>query len=211
MLKNVETAEPLKFLPMEQKKKKLVFLKDVGHSYGKRCVLQGMNLCIEQGDRIALAGQNGSGKTTLMNIVSRKIQPDSGEVGFCSGLVVSCVAQMADGLGGSLRAYAQAEGVDESLMLALLRKLNFDREVFLQDIETFSAGQKKKICLAASLAKPAHLYVWDEPLNYIDVMSREQIEQAILLSRPTLLFVEHDALFCQRVANKKIELSGKTL
>ena len=56
--------------------------------------------------------------------------------------------------------------------------------------------------LAASLCAPAHLYVWDEPLNYMDVFSRMQVEQLILDFRPTLLLVEHDQFFLQRVTNR---------
>ena len=70
----------------------------------------------------------------------------------------------------------------------------------------FSAGQKKKVLLARSLCQSAHLYVWDEPLNYIDVLSRIQIEELLLTFRPTLLFVEHDRVFCEKIATKTISL-----
>ena len=71
-----------------------------------------------------------------------------------------------------------------------------------------SAGQRKKLMLARSLCQPAHLYVWDEPLNYIDVLSRRQVEQLILQYRPTLLFVEHDRAFCRAVATRTLPLGG---
>lgn len=77
---------------------------------------------------------------------------------------------------------------------------------FTKRIEQFSAGQKKKVLLAKSLCEPAHLYVWDEPLNYIDIISRRQVEDLILSSMPTLLFVEHDKAFCERIATKEIAL-----
>ena len=71
----------------------------------------------------------------------------------------------------------------------------------------YSAGQKKKVLLAASLCEQAHLHVWDEPMNYIDVLSRIQFEELILTYRPTLLFVEHDRSFCEKIATRSIELS----
>jgi lincosamide and streptogramin A transport system ATP-binding/permease protein len=123
------------------------------------------------------------------------------------GLVVSSLQQDTDALCGDLAGYAEAQKLDRSLFFTLLRKLNFEREAFERRIETYSAGQKKKVELAASLAKPAHLFIWDEPLNYIDVHSREQIETAVLACGPTLLFVEHDKTFLQRVATKVIELA----
>ena len=104
-------------------------------------------------------------------------------------LVVSYVPQGTAGLHGSLRALAQREGLDEPLFKAILRKLDFSREQFDKDLETYSEGQKKKVLLAASLCTQAHLYVWDEPLNYIDVFSRMQLEELLRACRPAMLLV----------------------
>lgn len=62
------------------------------------------------------------------------------------------------------------------------------------------------ILIAASLLAPAHLYIWDEPLNYIDLFSRMQIEELILEYKPTMLVVEHDVKFRERIATKIIAL-----
>ncbi|MFR5854902.1 MAG: hypothetical protein ACLUE8_11595 [Lachnospiraceae bacterium] len=59
-----------------------------------------------------------------------------------------------------------------------------------------------------SLATPAHVYIWDEPLNYIDVLSRRQIEELLLASDPTLLLVEHDRRFLETVMTGEIPLAG---
>ena len=67
-------------------------------------------------------------------------------------------------------------------------------------MESYSGGQKKKVLIAASLCERAQLYVWDEPLNYIDIYSRMQIEELLLDFQPTMLFVEHDSAFVERVA-----------
>ena len=69
----------------------------------------------------------------------------------------------------------------------------------------YSAGQKKKVLLAKSLCERAHLYIWDEPLNYIDVLSRIQIEDLLLEYAPTMIFVEHDEVFQEKVATKIVE------
>ncbi len=83
--------------------------------------------------------------------------------------------------------------------MALLRKLDFSREQFEKRIEDYSQGQKKKVLIAGSLCTQAHLYIWDEPLNYIDVFSRMQIENLILEFAPTMLLVEHDHAFVNKV------------
>ena len=90
--------------------------------------------------------------------------------------------------------------------MAVLRKLDFQRVQFEKDMAGFSMGQKKKVLLAASLCTPAHLYVWDEPLNYIDIYSRMQIENLLGRFQPTMLFIEHDEAFRKAVASKTIEL-----
>ena len=73
-------------------------------------------------------------------------------------------------------------------------------------MQDFSEGQKKKVLIAASLITPAHLYIWDEPLNYMDVFSRMQIEKLLLTFKPTMLLVEHDVRFREKVATKLIKL-----
>ena len=65
--------------------------------------------------------------------------------------------------------------------------------------------------LAASLCRSAHLYVWDEPLNFVDLFSRIQMEELLLEYRPTLLFVEHDEAFRERVATRRVSLSERGL
>ena len=74
-------------------------------------------------------------------------------------------------------------------------------------MEDFSGGQKKKVLIARSLCERAHLYIWDEPLNFIDVISRMQIEELLIEYQPTILFVEHDRAFCENIATKVIEIS----
>ena len=89
--------------------------------------------------------------------------------------------------------------------------MDFSRSQLEKPMQDYSAGQKKKVLLAASLAKPAHLYIWDEPLNYIDVFSRMQIEELLLGSQPSMLFVEHDVRFRERIADRSAVLTSGSL
>lgn len=73
-------------------------------------------------------------------------------------------------------------------------------------MRTFSGGQKKKALLAKTLSEQAHLYVWDEPLNFVDVLSRMQIRDLLLAAKPTMLFVEHDRAFVDEIATREIRL-----
>ena len=88
----------------------------------------------------------------------------------------------------------------------LLRKLDLEREQFEKNLEEYSGGQKKKVLIARSLSEQAHLYIWDESLNFIDVFSRMQIEELLTKYRPTMLLVEHDTAFVEKVGSKIIEM-----
>ena len=149
----------------------------------------------------------GWGNSNECDLSSSMRVPYTGQAYIGSQLVISYVPQDATFLSGSLTDYAKEQGIEEHLLKALLRKLDFTREQFDVLMENFSAGQKKKVLLAGSLCKRAHLYIWDEPLNYIDVLSRIQIENLIQTYQPTLLFVEHDRTFTEHIAAKVITLA----
>ena len=125
---------------------------------------------------------------------------------LASGLVISYVPQDTSGLAGDLSQFAREQGLDETLFKTILRKLDFDRALFGQDMAGYSQGQKKKVYLARSLCQQAHLYVWDEPLNYVDLYSCIQLEELIQTYRPTLVFVEHDRAFQEKIATQVVEL-----
>ena len=129
-----------------------------------------------------------------------------GNVHVGSGLKISYVSQDTSYLKGDLKELAREYGLEESLFKTLLCKLDLRREQFEKDVSLYSAGQKKKVLLAKSLCEQAHLYVWDEPLNYIDVLSRVQIEELLLEYQPTIIFVEHDTAFRKNVATKIVEM-----
>lgn len=107
---------------------------------------------------------------------------------------------------GNLSDFARNAGIEESLFLAILSKLDVPKSQMEKDMASLSAGQKKKVLLAKSICQPAHLHIWDEPMNYIDIFSRMQIEDLLLSARPTILFVEHDKAFCENIATKVIRV-----
>ena len=200
LLKNAETAETLRIAPLLHYADVLADFREVTVAYDGRTVCGPLSFQVRRGERVALDGGNGSGKSSLLRLLCGWAAPHSGSVVTAPGLVVSYVPQEAGALAGSLADYARAEGVDESLLKAILRKMGFERVQFEKGMEGFSSGQKKKVLLARSLCQRAHLYVWDEPLNFIDLYTRLQIEQLIGAGSPAMLFVEHDAAFRDAVA-----------
>lgn len=206
LLKNLEENEPLKLSPLAHHKPVLARLQDVSAWYGRVCACRGVSLEVRGGQRVALQGPNGCGKSTLLKLVCGQDIRHTGMVELAPGLIVSYVSQDTGFLQGSPAAWARECGLPAPLFLAILRKFGFDRVQFEKDMAAYSQGQKKKVLLARSLCQQAHLYVWDEPLNYVDVLSRIQLEELLLAARPTLLFVEHDQAFTRRVATHSIQL-----
>ena len=206
LLKNIERSDTLKIFQTPYHTKRLALFQEVTIQYGETPVCENISFAIEAGDRIALRGPNGSGKSSLIRLLCGEDIPYSGTVRVGSGLTVSLVAQDTSRLRGKLSDLAQNSGIDESLFLAMLAKLDVPKSQMEKDMSSLSAGQKKKVLIARSLCEKAHLHIWDEPMNYIDVISRMQIENLLLEYTPTILFVEHDKAFCENVATKIIDL-----
>ncbi len=206
LLRNVEQVGDLKLTTLRHPKQTLIRVDNGVVAYDGRVVQDGIRFELRQGQRIALSGANGCGKSSVLKALCGVGGSLSGDVSVATGLTVSYVPQSTDSLQGRLGDYIAANGLDEALFKAILRNMGLSREQFDRSLEHFSQGQKKKVLLAASLSKPAHLYVWDEPLNYIDVLSRRQVEELIREYAPTLLIVEHDKVFLENIDAEVVSL-----
>ena len=229
LLKDLETPADLKLMPLNHHKEVYVHLKEFGLSYGDKEILNHVTMDIKRGERVLLRGRNGCGKSSIIKSIlsapgvtvlnkkksdnktelrenGREERHQHGTLEVASGLLVSYINQDTSHLTGSLDSYIEEMGVSNSLFKAVLRQLDFERVQFEKSMEEYSEGQKKKVLITGSLLQQAHLYIWDEPLNYIDVFSRMQIENLILNYQPTMLLVEHDHSFGEKAATTVIDL-----
>ncbi|MGH1145324.1 Lsa family ABC-F type ribosomal protection protein, partial [Bacillus pseudomycoides] len=177
LLKNVEKTESLKLEQLKFQSNELVVLADVSVKYDDQIVNEPISFIVEQGDRIVLDGKNGSGKSSILKLILGHPIQHTGSVNLGSGLIISYVQQDTSHLKGLLSDFIEEHEIDETLFKSILRKMDFDRIQFEKDIFHYSGGQKKKLLIAKSLCEKAHLYIWDEPLNFIDIYSRMQIEE----------------------------------
>ena len=221
LLQDLERTIELKLNPLSYHKETLIHMKEyrLWYADAKMPLFDGITLNIKRGDRVAVSGKNGCGKSTLIKSILQKnrevnISKTVIEEGLCevpSGIVISYVGQDTSGIKGNIEDFCRENHLEQSLFCAILRQLDFERVQFSKNMEEYSEGQKKKVLLAASLMTPAHIYIWDEPLNYIDVFSRMQIEKLLLEYQPTMLFVEHDSRFRDKIATKTLELFTPTV
>ncbi|MBR5059025.1 MAG: ABC-F family ATP-binding cassette domain-containing protein [Clostridiales bacterium] len=217
LLNDVEQIRDLRLSPMKHFRDRVVETRDLSLQYkaSEKPVFEGLTFEIRNGERVFLQGKNGCGKTSLIKaILAQAEEGEKKEQNFsidgtlltAPHLKISYINQDTSHLHGDLRMHAFENGVDYSLFLAVLRQLALEQAQFEKNIEDFSEGQKKKVLIATSLLTPAHLYIWDEPLNYVDVFSRMQLEKLISEYQPTMLIVEHDVRFREKMATKVVEL-----
>lgn len=206
LLKNIDRNDGLKIIPIESRKNPLIIADNLQIKYNDKTIFSKVSFEIKNGDRIAITGKNGVGKSSILKLIIGNEMQYSGEFKIANDLKISYVSQSTEHLKGDLKTYARENQVDESIFKAMLSKMGFSKIDFETDIKDMSEGQKKKVLIAKSISEQANIYIWDEPLNYIDILTRIQIEDAILKYMPTLVFVEHDEAFIEKVATKIIRI-----
>ncbi len=206
LLKNIDISENLKLNPLSYHTSVLLSMLDVSITYESKTIISNVSFTVQQGSRTCISGKNGCGKTSILKLILGDQIPYSGTFKLGSGVKISYISQDTSWLFGSLTDFSIQYNLNDQLFKALLTKLGLERVQLEKKIEDFSEGQKKKVLLAKSLCEPAHLFIWDEPLNYIDLLSRMQIENLILEYSPTLLFVEHDESFQKKIATQIIKI-----
>ncbi len=209
LLRHVDKMEELKISPLRYHGDVLIRLKDAAPVYDGYTVCAPLNAVIHQGERVFINGRNGCGKSSLLRSIMGEPIAHTGSISIASGLIISYVPQDTSFLRGRCKDRAKQLGIEESLFKALLRKMGFARAEFEKDMAGYSDGQKKKVLIAGSLCQQAHLYIWDEPLNYIDIGSRMQIETLIRQHMPTMLLVEHDRAFQEAIGGTLLQLESE--
>lgn len=204
-LKNLEVSEPLSLNYQPTHKQVLVKAKDFTLAYEKP-LFSPLNFEVKAGEIVVLKGNNGSGKSSLFQALLKSSKAiSSGELSL-NTKNISVVRQDFSANRGTLKEFAQKRDLDYTLLLTLLKKLGFERHTFDVLLENMSLGQQKKVELAASLATPAELYLWDEPLNYLDTYNQDQLLTLLQETKPALLVIEHDQNFIDQIADTVVEL-----
>ena len=208
LLKNIDRNDKLKLIPLISNKNPLVILNKLQIKYNDKVIFNPISFDLNNGDRVAIIGKNGIGKSSVLKLILGEKLQYNGIFKVANGLKMSYVSQNTENLKGNLKDFAQENKVNEIIFKAMLVKMGLSQSDFDTNIENMSEGQKKKVLIAKSISEQANIYIWDEPLNYIDILTREQIEDTILNYNPTIIFVEHDERFIEKIATKIINIEN---
>jgi len=190
--------------------------KNVVKQYDDLLVLNGVDLKLIRGDRVAFVGQNGQGKTTLAKIVINKIPATDGAVKLGHNVSIGYYAQnQSDTLQQNLTVHETMEQQSPPEMRTKLRSILgaflFSGEDADKKVSVLSGGERARLALACMLLRPFNLLVLDEPTNHLDMISKDVLKQALMDYNGTLIIVSHDRDFLADLTNRTIEFRDKQL
>ncbi len=204
LLKNIEQDDTLELFTADSNKEKVVIVTDLTIDYGDKKLFKPLSFEVNKGECIWLRGGNGTGKSSILKVLLGDGINHSGEVKVPKN--ISYVSQDTSFLKGNIKEFILESQIDGVILRSNLHKLGFNKDHFDKNIEDWSEGQKKKLLIAKSLCDRAELYIWDEPLNFIDIITRGQIQDLVNKVKPTMIIVEHDATFVENVVTRCVDV-----
>lgn len=201
-----------KFPPAPHSGRLVVTLSKITKSYdGEHNVLQDLDLVLENGERLVVAGHNGAGKSTLLRIIAGADSDFSGEVKLGSGVKIGYFSQdNAETLKGSASVL---ETVESEAPLELIPKIRDMLGAFLfrgddvhKSLDVLSGGEKARVALLKLLLRPVNFLILDEPTNHLDMHSKDVLLDALKDFGGTVIFVSHDRGFIENLSTRVLEL-----
>ncbi|WP_425419979.1 ABC-F family ATP-binding cassette domain-containing protein [Oricola indica] len=193
--------------------KLVIEAKDISKAFGEKSLVRDFSLRVHRGDRIGLIGPNGAGKTTLVNLLTGDLKPDTGTVRHGANLDMAVLDQRRDALdpNESLEHFL-TDGRGQSLIVngeqkhvvSYMKDFLFKPEQARTPVRELSGGEKARLILARTLARPANLLILDEPTNDLDMETLDLLQELVSGFPGTVLLVSHDRDFLDRTVNAVI-------
>ena len=178
-------------------------LENAGHAFNGHWLFRDVNLVLQHGERIALLGPNGCGKSTMLRTVVGDLTPAAGSLQTGANVKIGYMPQDQVGLDWSMSALdmvRQAASMTETEARTMLHMYLFEGDEPLQPASSLSYGQRSRLLLAKLVLEGANFLVLDEPVNHLDIPSREQFEEALEAFPGTVLMAVHDRALIDRFA-----------
>lgn len=190
--------------------KYIIQVKNLSKSYGKKQVLKDVSFDVKRGDKIGIVGRNGCGKTTLLNILNGCDTDYSGSVSITPKIRMAYFSQQLENIDGEKDILENVLTDDTSKTEAriLLSELLFTGDDVFKKVKVLSMGEKCRVVMAKIILSHANLLILDEPTNYMDIQSKEQIEKILKEYRGNVIVVSHDRYFINGIAGRIFEISG---
>jgi len=187
-------------------------LDGVGRSYGDLEVFKDLDLEVEKGERLLIAGVNGAGKSTLMRLLAEVDKPTEGSITLGTDVKIGYFSQDIDSsLDGTGSVIEEMENSCPTHLIPSLRNLLgaflFRGDDIFKAVSVLSGGEKSRLALLKLLLHPVNLLILDEPTNHLDMMSKDILMEALRNYTGTLLFVSHDRYFIEGLATKVLEMN----
>ncbi len=201
----------LEFPDMPRSGQDVLTITDLRAGYGQRVVLNQVNLHLRFGDRTALIGPNGSGKTTLLRCITGQLTPWAGEVRLGRGVRLGYMAQEQETLdlaATPLALIREAAPLNETEARSFLHYFLFAGDEVFVPVEQLSFGERSRLALALLAVRGCNFLLLDEPINHLDIPSRESFERAMARFEGTVLAVVHDRYFIERFATALWSVEG---
>lgn len=192
--------------------RRLLQIEKMSFAYSKsEPLFSELNTSVNKGDRLAVIGPNGSGKSTLLKLMVGKLQPTEGEVKQNPQTNIGYFAQELENLDLEktiLNSMLDLPGMTQSEARTILGCFLFSRETVFKQINDLSMGEKCRVAFLHLYFSNANLLVLDEPTNFLDVETKEIIEDALVAYPGAIILVSHDRYLVKKVANRFIELGS---
>ena len=181
---------------------------------GGHPILHDINLHVLAGERIAITGPNGGGKSTLIRLLAGEISPASGHVRLGAGVIVGHYAQEQETVVLDQTVLAQTRAlapISETDARTFLHQFLFGGDMVQRSAGELSYGERARLALALLVLRGANFLLLDEPLNHLDLPSRERFEEALTRFGGTLLIVLHDRYAIDRIATRVLTVRNGRL
>ena len=191
--------------------KEVLHIEKMSFRYAAPWVLQGTDLDIYRGEKVALVGVNGSGKTTLTRLICGELKPQEGAIRIGERTTIGYYAQhQVDALNLDHTAYEAVASTTAHSLAPRIRDIlglfQFHGEDVFKPVRVLSGGEKARVSLAKILLSPVNFLIMDEPTNHLDVRAKEALEEALQEYDGTLLLIAHDRYFLDKLVSRVIEL-----
>ncbi len=184
------------------------------HDDAEDPLLEGLDLVIERGERVALLGLNGTGKSTIMRLATGELHAQKGMIRTGNNVTLAYQDQQLARLDDHktvLQETMDTTGFDAPEARDLLGAFLFSGEDVFKKVRSLSGGERNRLSLAEIVVSGANCLLLDEPTNNLDIPAREALEDALLEYRGTMFFISHDRYFLRKLATRVVDLEGRKL